>query len=370
MLQSHFPFSKLFFTTSILNWLAKSFFDLIYFYTLQAIARNLLDPLGFFSTPILWLKMWTQYYATRGTNKGSNYVSHRVNRSGSDSEARKQKPMWCKPFLNYSRISPNINWYQQIIALFLSVNCRHCSELHAAIHTRPFIFLCTVALRSLSLRRGATAAHHMILLLWQSEQKGKAFPTSSWVLLSCDDRWLLFWYQRTNFKGGNGVELTITSQTQIIPVSELDVWGCCAARGTKLAHGEGRSFIFAQRIFFVFVATECQRTSRSNERQVVQFRPPLCACLCGWFEVRQRDKLRTRYVGRDGGQQTSSTGQTASLQRRPGCLRLRPAAAAAAAAQLWGHPRCGPAALRVPRWSRQVVPCISLMSTVKTHTGK
>lgn len=239
------------------NISAHTFFLIICWLWLIAIARNLLDRLDFFSTPVLWLKMWTQYYATLGTNKGSSYVSHGVNRSGSDSEAWKQQPIWCKHPWIMSRISPNINWYQQIIALFLSVNCRHCSELHAATHTRPFIFLCAVALRSLSLRRGATAAHHMILLLWQSEQKGKAFPTSRWVLLSCDDRWLLFWYQRTNFKEGNGVELTITSHTQIIPVSELDVWGCCAARGTKLAHGEGRSFIFAQRIFFYFVATEC-----------------------------------------------------------------------------------------------------------------
>lgn len=173
MLQSHFPFSKLFFTTSILNWLAKSFFDLIYLYTLQAIARNLLDPLGFFSTPILWLKMWTQYYATRGTNKGSNYVSHRVNRSGSDSEARKQKPMWCKPFLNYSRISPNINWYQQIIALFLSVNCRHCSELHAAIHTRPFIFFmhCRFKKPFTAQRRYSSSSHDSSLVTIRTERK-------------------------------------------------------------------------------------------------------------------------------------------------------------------------------------------------------
>lgn len=255
------PFSKLSFATSILNLLAITFqhihFLIICWLWLVAIARNLLDRLDFFSTPVLWLKMWTQYYATLGTNKGSSYVSHGVNRSGSDSEAWKQQPIWCKPSLNYEQ---NITKYQLVpadnrslsVSKLQALQWAACSKTHTA-----FYFLCAVALRSLSLRRGATAAHHMILLLWQSEQKGKAFPTSRWVLLSCDDRWLLFWYQRTNFKEGNGVELTITSHTQIIPVSELDVWGCCAARGTKLAHGEGRSFIFAQRIFFYFVATEC-----------------------------------------------------------------------------------------------------------------
>lgn len=163
------------------NISAHTFFLIICWLWLIAIARNLLDRLDFFSTPVLWLKMWTQYYATLGTNKGSSYVSHGVNRSGSDSEAWKQQPIWCKHPWIMSRISPNINWYQQIIALFLSVNCRHCSELHAATHTRPFIFFmrCRFKKPFTAQRRYSSSSHDSSLVTIRTERKSLSdFPLS------------------------------------------------------------------------------------------------------------------------------------------------------------------------------------------------
>lgn len=90
------------------------------------------------------------------------------------------------------------------------MECSEVEQLALQCSACSLLLSWAVALRSLWVRRGATAAHHMTLLLWQSRQKGKASLTSSWVTRCCDDRWLLFWCYRTNWAEGNGVKLTIT----------------------------------------------------------------------------------------------------------------------------------------------------------------
>lgn len=181
MLQSHFPFSKLSFATSILNLLAiafqhmdsLTFFSIICWLWLGTIARNLLDPLDFFSTPILWLKMWTQYYATLGTSKGSNYVSHRVNRSGSDSEAWKQQPIWWKPFLNYEQ---NITKYQLVpadnrslsVSKLQALQWAACSKTHTAFY---FFMHCRFKKPLTAQRRYSSSSHDSSLVTIRTERK-------------------------------------------------------------------------------------------------------------------------------------------------------------------------------------------------------
>lgn len=177
------PFSKLSFATSILNFLAITFqhihFFIICWLSLVAIARNLLDRLDFFST-VLWLKMWTQYYATLGTNKGSSYVSHGVNRSGSDSEAWKQQPIWCKPSLNYEQ---NITKYQLVPADNRSLSVSKLQALQWAAcsktHTAFFLMRCRFKKPFTAQRRYSSSSHDSSLVTIRTERKSLSdFPLS------------------------------------------------------------------------------------------------------------------------------------------------------------------------------------------------
>lgn len=163
------------------NILAHTFFLIICWLWLIAIARNLLDRLDFFSTPVLWLKMWTQYYATLGTNKGSSYVSHGVNRSGSDSEAWKQQPIWCKPSLNYEQ---NITKYQLVPADNRSLSVSKLQALQWAArsntHTAFYFFMrCRFKKPFTAQRRYSSSSHDSSLVTIRTERKSLSdFPLS------------------------------------------------------------------------------------------------------------------------------------------------------------------------------------------------
>lgn len=149
-------------------------------------------------------------------------------------------------------------------------------------HHKPFIFINCRFKKPLSAqRRYSSSSHDSSLVTIQTERGKKPNWLPAEFTGCCDDRLLLFWCHRTNCDEGNGVKLTIIGLTRLIPVFEADLWwrfGVVAPTGAKLAHGEGRSFILAQRrffVFFVFVAAARQLTSRGfwgNTRQAVGLR--------------------------------------------------------------------------------------------------
>ena len=210
----------------------------------------------------------------------------------------------------------------------------------------------------------------MILLLWQSRQKGPSL--SDFQRSEAPPRWhtTVVLAPKDQVRGGHGVKLTTTRRTRTIPVSTLRVWvnivvfvcvcvcvceeggGVLSRRGTKLAHGEEPSFIFTQRLLSVgFLAPR----SRGHEAAGVQLWA--LECRGGVLKFRgpeDRGQRRRQHVGWDGGQQTARPGQTSRLRRQPGGFWVRPAAAE----RLWGHPGSGPAAVPLPRpgW---VCPCVA-----------
>lgn len=173
-----------------------------------------------------------------------------------------------------------------------------------------------------------------------------------------DDLWVaaeaLFSHRRTNFDEGNGAKLAVSGPTLIFPALTEDTRWAFSVTWGKVGAWRGTKFHFlVQHILVVCSAAARQLAPHSFEATTVKL------LLHYYFSFRlkrsrsnREGELRTRYSsGWDGGQQTSSSGRTSRLQRRPGGAWVRPAPA-----RVRGHPAYGPAALPVPRRPRQVAP--------------
>lgn len=113
--------------------------------------------------------------------KGSSYVSHGVNRSGSDSEAWKQQPIWCKPSLNYEQ---NITKYQLVpadnrslsVSKLQALQWAACSNTHTAFY---FFMRCRFKKPFTAQRRYSSSSHDSSLVTIRTERKSLSdFPLS------------------------------------------------------------------------------------------------------------------------------------------------------------------------------------------------